>query len=442
MPLNVRRFGAVWFSVLISFLGVSAQAPASTAPTVSAPIVAAPTSGEVMRDRIKKAKGLVAVKNYNAAIYELEGIRRETSEPAVNSVVAVMLMNCYLEQSDYKRAQSLLTDIYNQKKQNRLGGDNYYAVAGQVVRGAKTQLDRYKSLGLMVSDANLPADAVADINRMRETVENVITQSKALGANAKETASAMALLEEATGARGGLARGDFDAKRWKEEVADARDGIVNSKGVVDASGEAASINTVASAVTAAPLTISPQPSPSIIPVADKATTGAAQTENAANAATQNQIKQTPNAPPQTGETANNTKQTIQPQETAAATQPKTSGRVRKVENQETPNAAPLTQIENTGKSDAPMAVGSLIEYATAKVSPTYPPTAKATRQTGTVRVDLLIDEQGKPEIKDLNGPGMLKQAALDAVKRWKFKPFTRDGQPVKATGYVSFNFNL
>ncbi|MGI9036172.1 MAG: hypothetical protein ACR2GD_09055, partial [Pyrinomonadaceae bacterium] len=219
MPQCVRRFSSVWFLILISFLGALAQLP---------------TSADVMRDRIKKTKVLIAVKNYNAAIYELEGIRKETGDPAVNSVAQVMLMNCYLEQSDYKRAQALLVELYNAKKQNRFGGDNYYAVAGQVVRGAKIQAERYKSLGLSVADANLPPDAVNDVNKMRETVETVITQSKILGANAKETPSAMALLEEATAARSNLARDNYDAKRWKDEVADARDNLVNSKGVIDA----------------------------------------------------------------------------------------------------------------------------------------------------------------------------------------------------------------
>jgi protein TonB len=429
MPLNVRRFGAVWLSLLIFSAGITAQ---TTTPVSTPTTTGAPTSGDVMRDRITKAKALVAVKNYNAAIYELEGIRKESNEPAVNSVVTVMLMNCYLEQSDYKRAQALLTDVFNAKKTNRFGGANYYAVAGQVVRGAKVQLDRYKSLGLMVSDANLPSDAAADINKMRETVETVITQSKTLSANTKETPNAMALLEEATGARGGLARDDFDAKRWKEEVADARDGLVNAKGVVDASGELASMETVASADTTAPLTAPTQTAPAIVPIADKTETAQPQTQTKPN-----NVPSGPSAQTETPK-VEAPKSNIQPQ-TTAANQPKPSGRVRKVENQTAGNTA---TTESTVKSDAPMAIGSLVEYATSKQSPSYPATAKATRQTGTVRVELLIDEQGKPEVKDASGPGMLKQAATDAVKRWKFKPFTRDGQPVKATGYVSFNFNL
>lgn len=459
MPLNVCRFGAVWFSVLISCIGVFAQAPTSGAPNTSAPNIAsptlgAPTSGDIMRDRVKKAKALVAVKNYNAAIYELEGIRKESNEPAVNSVAQVMLMNCYLEQSDYKRAQALLTDIFNARKTNRFGGENYYMVAGQVVKGAKVQADRYKSLGLMVSDANLPLDAVADINKMRETVELVITESKALGSTQKETSSAMALLEEATGARGVLARDDFDAKRWKDEVADARDGLVNSKGVVDAVGDGNVMNTVASANPTPGLSTPSETSPIILPVADKTNNQLnSGSTTAAVLKTDSAMVNTPLAKPelsqsQVSKTDKTTEKNVPPtpnQDTTAANAPKTSSRARKIENKPEPTANTSinnTVAENTVKSDSPLTIGSLLEYATAKVQPTYPPAAKTTRTMGTVRVELVVDEDGKPEVQNASGPGMLKQAAQDAVKRWKFKPFTRDGQPVKATGYVNFNFNL
>ena len=103
MPINVRRF---FTSVFITLFGlaaiVSAQVPQSnqTTPVPTPPVVAVdkqPTSGEVMRERISKAKAYIAVRNYNAAIYELENIRRETSDSSVNAVANVLLMNGYLE---------------------------------------------------------------------------------------------------------------------------------------------------------------------------------------------------------------------------------------------------------------------------------------------------------------------------------------------------------
>ena len=69
-----------------------------------------------MRERISKAKAFIAVRNYNAAIYELENIRRESSDAALLGVVNVLLMNSYLEQGDYKRAQDLLSEFYNAQK--------------------------------------------------------------------------------------------------------------------------------------------------------------------------------------------------------------------------------------------------------------------------------------------------------------------------------------
>ena len=36
----------------------------------------------------------------------------------------------------------------------------------------------------------------------------------------------------------------------------------------------------------------------------------------------------------------------------------------------------------------------------------------------------------------------LCDAAEDAIRKWKFTPFKRDGEPVKEVGFISFNFSL
>jgi len=94
-------------------------------------------------------------------------------------------------------------------------------------------------------------------------------------------------------------------------------------------------------------------------------------------------------------------------------------------------------------SDGSIVVGSLLEYAVQRSTPVYPANARSMRQTGVVRVEVLIDENGQvASVQNTSGPVLLQNAARDAVRKWKFKPFVRDGQPVKATGYLSFNFNL
>lgn len=452
MPLNIRKFGVSWFLVLFSVFAVFAQSP---------------TSGDVMRDRIKKAKAFVAIKNYSAAIYELEGIRRETSDATVGGVIQVMLMNCYLEQSDYKRAQSLLTEIFNAQKLSRPNA-NYFAVAAQVVKGARMQLERYKSLGLMVSDQNLPPDAVADVNKMRETVEMVITQSKTLGENKKQTSDAMAILEEATNARSALARDDFDAKRWKDETADARESLMNSRSVVNAVDDSATLAPNTAAVNTTPANASAglktNGTIAAAPISSP-NNSAAQTNTNGNQAAAPQSVTSIAAPKQpapnvTGQASNNTSATppaAPTPNTASANTAQTAQsptRVRRVENSDPPpaeNAPNTNQNENKSAANAagsaenktPLAVGSLIDYATQKVSPVYPPAAKTVRISGVVRVELVVNEDGKIDsVQNTSGPSMLQRAALDAVRHWKFRPFMRDGQPVKALGYVSFNFNL
>src|SRR5262245_27881931 len=104
MPLNVRRlFTSIFLTTLAIVGAVSAQAPANqtTTPPATTPLIEKqPTAAEIMRERISKAKAFVAVRNYNAAIYELENIRRESSDQSVNAVTNVLLMNTYLEQGD------------------------------------------------------------------------------------------------------------------------------------------------------------------------------------------------------------------------------------------------------------------------------------------------------------------------------------------------------
>lgn len=448
MPLNVRRFLALFFLVLVSYFTLNAQ-----------------TSSDVMRERVSKAKAFIAIKNYSAAIYELENIRRESKDPTVNGVVNVLLMNSYLEQCDYKRAQAFLNDLAGAQKANKPNAAaNYLTVAGQVVKGAKNQFERYRALGLSVSDRNLPPDAVADIENMRLTLELIVDQSKVLGKDKTQTANAMALLEEATSARSVLAKDDYDAKRWKDEVADSREMLANSRSVI--------INAVNDVPPADPANNN-NVAGNTMPTTPNTTTGmqTGQTNPAVMPpATQNPstVDKTTQAKLDNSTLTNNTvakldtsasidkpvvsekpKEEIkkpdenqnQISDDKSSTPPVRNRRVVDSSN-ENSNPATNTSEAITGGTN-PLEVGSLIDFATQKVNPTYPIAAKNIRQTGVVKVELMIDEQGSvTSVQKINGPALLQNAAKDAIKKWRFKPFMRDGQPVKATGFVSFNFNL
>lgn len=440
MPLNVRRLFASLFLVVFSFIIISAQT--------------APTSGEIMRGRISKAKALIAVKNYNAAIYEMENIRRETNDQTVHGVLNVLLVNCYLEQGDYKRAQDFLATLFNDIKANKPNAaTNYYAAAGQVIKGARNQSDRYKALGLMVSDRNLPPEAATDLEKMRETLEKVVEQSKVLGKDTKQTSNASVLLEETSNARSLLARDDYDAQRWKNEVADSREMLANSRSTVlnatnEAMPETSNVSqTLIASNTPANLPTNTLPVPNTTPATTKTEeivptfqpvketkTNSDLTAKIEKPVVNEPVKEAPKKeePKKAEETPDNTASTENPN------QPKRERRVVKPdENKDT-----STKTE-TADINSPLNVGSLLEFAVQRTNPVYPQTARTMRQTGVVRLELVVDEEGKVStVQNLTGPALLQSAAKDAVKKWKFKPFLRDGQPVKATGFLSFNFNL
>lgn len=81
---------------------------------------------------------------------------------------------------------------------------------------------------------------------------------------------------------------------------------------------------------------------------------------------------------------------------------------------------------------APVPVGGDVKPAALikSVAPVYPQLAKTQRVSGSVQIDALVDESGNvAETKVISGPQLLHRAALDAVKQWKYKPATLNGQP-------------
>ncbi|MGA9768812.1 MAG: TonB family protein [Blastocatellia bacterium] len=78
-----------------------------------------------------------------------------------------------------------------------------------------------------------------------------------------------------------------------------------------------------------------------------------------------------------------------------------------------------------------------------RAQPAYPQLAKSTGQSGMVAVEVTISEKGDVvSARALSGPALLRDAAVSAARRWKFKPSTRDGKPVTSMSTISFNFKL
>jgi protein TonB len=88
---------------------------------------------------------------------------------------------------------------------------------------------------------------------------------------------------------------------------------------------------------------------------------------------------------------------------------------------------------------AGVAVGMLIQ----KTQPIYPPIAKAARVQGTVILQATISKAGTIEnLRVVSGPAMLQQAALDAVKTWRYRPYLLNNDPVEVETTVNVIFSL
>jgi beta-lactamase regulating signal transducer with metallopeptidase domain len=133
------------------------------------------------------------------------------------------------------------------------------------------------------------------------------------------------------------------------------------------------------------------------------------------------------------------------------------------------SAVPL----QTAKAAAPEAEIVISDSVTApsapklvhQVGPAYPPDARAEKVQGLVLIDLTIGKDGaikdarvaasaptETRLKELEakrgtpaateGDGRLAEAALAAVKQWRYEPILKDGKPVEFKATVTINFKL
>lgn len=86
-----------------------------------------------------------------------------------------------------------------------------------------------------------------------------------------------------------------------------------------------------------------------------------------------------------------------------------------------------------------VAQGLLIE----KIQPIYPAIAKAARMQGTVVLQATISKTGEIQnLRVISGPAMLQQAAIQAVSRWRYRPYLLNNEPVEVETTVNVVFSL
>lgn len=105
-------------------------------------------------------------------------------------------------------------------------------------------------------------------------------------------------------------------------------------------------------------------------------------------------------------------------------------------------------ISNAKQPAAPesaLPVGGDVKPAklTSSVSPIYPALARSQHVSGDVKIDALIDANGRvTSMKVIAGPTLLHQSAMDALRQWKYQPASLDGKPVPMHLTVTLQFRL
>jgi TonB family protein len=94
-----------------------------------------------------------------------------------------------------------------------------------------------------------------------------------------------------------------------------------------------------------------------------------------------------------------------------------------------------------GPKFTPVAGSVINGKAISLPKPTYPDEAKRAHVSGTVFVRIVIDEKGKvTRACAIKGPSLLMRAAEVAANNGQFSPTKLNGQPVKVTGVITYNF--
>lgn len=90
---------------------------------------------------------------------------------------------------------------------------------------------------------------------------------------------------------------------------------------------------------------------------------------------------------------------------------------------------------------APISGGVLNGKAVHLVTPPYPAIARSAHASGSVQVQVLIDENGNVvSAHAVSGHPLLQAAAVAAARASKFTPTKLSGQPVKVNGVIIYNF--
>ena len=189
-------------------------------------------------------------------------------------------------------------------------------------------------------------------------------------------------------------------------------------------------------VPPAPAPVAPLPAPDPVTTATATPDAAANPTGSASEPTQTANAQNTNSPA--------TEPTAPKQATVQPAKQETTG------NHATPNPTLVpTSLPATPVAKAPG--NELLEVPedfaddqiVRRVHPNYPKQARARKVQGTVVLEAIVNKKGTVDSLQLvSGDSLLAQAAADAVKQWKYKPYFHNGEPTEFQTRITIDFKL
>lgn len=97
------------------------------------------------------------------------------------------------------------------------------------------------------------------------------------------------------------------------------------------------------------------------------------------------------------------------------------------------------------KPSGPIRVGGQIKapQLVHRVNPTYPPVAQNAQVQGSVVLEATVDKTGRVQnVRVVRSEPLLDEAAMDAVKQWRYEPLNLNGQPTPFILTVTVSFTI
>ena len=115
-----------------------------------------------------------------------------------------------------------------------------------------------------------------------------------------------------------------------------------------------------------------------------------------------------------------------------------------VSNLDNPKMGALLSVAVTlPKFGTPISQGVSEGALVHQVTPLYPSQALPLRLEGPVVLDATVSENGQLEnVKVISGHALLAQAAIDAVRQWRYRPYLLNGKPVRMQTKITVNFKM